>query len=206
MENTSKPHKTYISGKTNGLPIEHVQKKFEIAEAYIFSIGMVPVNPIKNGLTDKHTKKQHLVKDIQMLLNSNTIFVLDNLIDSKQSRIELKIAEEYGMPIMFESNACKNLTKIQKLKEAITHVMGLKFEDLITKSRTKETFFARMIIINHCREKEKMSLSEIGQLINRDHTTIMHGIKTYTNEIKYNSSFRELVSKINIVLTRCVSE
>jgi hypothetical protein len=205
-ENSPKQHKTYISGKTSGIPIEHVQQKFDIAESFLISIGMVPINPIKNGLTEKHSKKQHLIKDIQMLLNSNTIFVLDNWIDSKQSRIEIKIAEEYGIPIMFESNACKNIGKIEKLKDAITHVMGLKFDDLITKSRTKETFFARMIIINYCRETEKMSLYEIGQIVNRDHTTVMHGIKTYRNEIKYNSGFRDIVSKIDSVLTRCVSE
>lgn len=198
--------KTYISGKTTGISIENVEKKFEIAETFLMSIGMEPVNPLKNGLTSEHSKKEHLIKDIELLLDSDHIFVLDNWVESKQSRIEFKVAEEFGIPIIFESNTSKNIGKIEKLKNAITEVMGLRFEDYITKSRTQKCFYARMIIINYCRDQENMSLNDIGNIINRDHTTVMHGIKTFKNEIRFNNTFRENVVKINKILTRYVSE
>ena len=201
-ERPHKQHKTYISGKTSGVPVEFVQKKFEIAENYLLSLGMEPVNPLKNGLSENHTKKQHLLKDIGLLLSSNSIFILDNWIDSKQSRIEKKIAEEYGLTIMFESNSSLKLAIIENLKDAINEVMGLKFEDYTTKSRSQRLFYARMIVIYYCRERENMTVHEIANLINRDHTTVLHGIKTYKNEIKYNHDFREKVSRINLILTK----
>lgn len=189
--------KAYISGKNTGIAIEHVEKKFQIAESFLKSIGMVPVNPINNGLDESHSKQEHLLKDIELLLSSDTIFILENWSDSKQSRIEIKIAEEYGMQIMFESSVYKSVGKIEKLKTAIFEVMGLKFEDFTKMSRKKEFFYARMIFINHCRFYENMNLHKIGELVNRDHTTVMHGIKTYKNDIKYNTEFREIMDQIN---------
>lgn len=200
-KNINKETKAYISGKTEDVNIIHVEKKFEVAENFLISIGMVPINPIKNGLSEKSSKKKNLLKDIELLLNSNTIFVLDNWIDSTQSRIEMKIAKEFGIPIIFESNVYRNISKIEKMKAAITEVMGLSFEQYTTKSRDQNLFYARMIMINHCRQQEEMSLKDIGQLINRDHTTVMHGIKTFKNEIKFNVKFRKTVEKINTILT-----
>lgn len=200
-KNNNKQTKAYISGKSESVNFEHVEKKFEIAETFLINIGMVPINPIKNGLSKNSTKNQHLLKDIELLLNSNTLFVLDNWLDSKQSRIEMKIAKELGIPIIFESNTYRNVSKIEKLKEAIFEVMGLTFDQYTTNSRMQKFFYARMIMINYCREQEDMSLQKIAFLINRDHTTVMHGLKTFKNEIKYNLEFRETVEKINKIVT-----
>ena len=201
MKKSINKEKVYISGRTNGLPPEAVQQKFEIAEAYIKAMGKLPINPI----AERGTDKVDLASEIESLLKADSVFILDNWLDCKKSRIILKIAEEYDIPILFESMACKSVI-VEKLKDAILHVMGFKFQEIIIKSRKKDLFFARMIIINHCFTNEKMNFVEIGEIINRDHTTVLHGIKTYRNEMKYNSSFRELVSKVNIVLTKCVSE
>jgi hypothetical protein len=198
--------KTYISGKTTGIPIEKINNKFEVAECYLLSNGMVPVSPLKNGLDVSHSKKEHFQKNIDLLLSSDRIFVLDNWIDSKQSMIDIRIAEEHGLPIIFESNSFKNIGKIDELKAAINEVLGLKFDDYITDSRNQKLFTARMIFINHCRNQENMNLQDIAALINRGHATVLHGIKTYKNEIRYNSDFRKKVMKINSILKISVSE
>jgi len=197
-----KEHKTYISGKVAGIPIENIEKKFKIAEKYLVSIGMVPINPIKNGLTEKNSEHEHLIKDLPLLLGSNSIFVLDNWFDSKQSRIELKIAQEYGITVIYESSTLKYLIKTEKIKEAIFDVLGLKFEQYIKPSRNRDLFFARMIFVNYCREIENISLNAIGDMLNRDHTTVIHAIKTFKNEMHYNAVFRENVIRINEILSK----
>lgn len=195
-------HKTYISGKVVGIPIENIEKKFKTAEKYLKTIGMIPVNPIKNGLTSKHTEQDHLITDLPLLLSSNSIFILDNWFDSKQSRIELKIAKEFGITVIYESAILKNMIKTEKIKEAIFDVLGFRFEDYTTNSRERHLFYARIIFINYCREVQDITLEEIGVMLNRDHSTILHGIKTFKNEIQYNMEFREDCRKINEILSK----
>lgn len=198
-----KQHKAYISGKVVGIPIENIEKKFKNAEKYLVSIGMVPINPIKNGLTENHTEHEHLITDLPMLLGSNSIFILDNWFDSKQSRIELKIAQEYGISVIYESATLKTLIKTEKIKEAIHDVLGFRFEHYCTSCRDRPLFFARMIFINHCYEHQGLNLVEIGRLLNnRGHATILHNLKTFKNEIRFNAEFLENVNKINEILSK----
>lgn len=204
--NTKEKKRAYISGKTTSVPLKELQSKFKKAELYLQNIGMLPVNPLNNSCNENQSKREHLIKDLELLLKSDCILILNKWIDSKQSEIELKIAEEYDIPIIFESNDFINNYKANKIKDAIKKVLGLSFEDYITKSRNQNLFYARMIFIHHCRESEKMGLAEIAKILNRNHTTMLHALNTYKNEIKYNASFRENVSKINLILTKKVSE
>lgn len=200
-ERASKPRMVvYISGKETGISIEHVVTKFRIAESFINSIGMTAINPLNNGLNESHSKEEHLVKDLELLLTANTIFILENWSTSKQSRIEKKIAEEQGMQIMYESNTYKNYGGIEMMKDAISKVMNLSFKDYITESRKKEFFYARMILVYYCRNVENMNLHEIGDLINRDHTTVLHALKTYKKDIMYNAPFRKIANDIQNAL------
>lgn len=194
-------HKTYISGKVQGIPIENIEEKFRNAEKYLLKIGMTPINPINNGLDFSNTEKDHLITDLPLLLGSNSIFILDNWFDSKQSRIELKIAHEFGITVMYESAILKNMIKTEKIKEAIFDVLGLRFDQYTTNSRERHFFYARMIFINYCREVQDITLEEIGIMLNRDHSTVLHGIKTFKNEIQYNADFREDCRKINEILS-----
>lgn len=197
-----KEHKTYISGKVQGIPIENIEKKFKSAERYLKTIGMIPINPLVNGLNESKTEQDHLINDLPLLLGSNSIFILDNWFDSKQSRIELKIAQEYGITVMYESAILKNMIKTEKIKEAIFDVLGFRFEQYTTNSRERHFFYARMIFINYCREVQDITLEEIGIMLNRDHSTVLHGIKQFKNEIQYNMEFREDCRKINEILSK----
>jgi len=195
-------HKTYISGKVAGIPIENIEKKFKIAEKYLVSIGMVPINPIKNGLTEKNSEHEHLIKDLPLLLKANSIYILDNWFDSKKSRIELKIAQEYGITVMYESVIIKHQLKTESIKEAIFEVLGLQFEQYITPCRKTEYFFARIIFANYCSEFCQISLTDIGSMLNRGHATIIYSIKTFKNEMHHNTEFRENVIRINEILSK----
>lgn len=198
--------RTYISGKISGLPYEEVEAKFQEAEDLLMMLDMEAVNPLKNGLKRDSSWENHMVRDIEILLTCDAILLLEDWLASKGARIEKNLAEEAGLMIFFESNITDSNKQLQKIKDAIQNVTGLRFEEYTTASRERNTFFARMIIINYCRLKEKMSLPEIARLVHRDHTTVMHCLKTYKDEVKYNFTFREIVRKVDNILSKSVSE
>lgn len=192
--------KTYISGKITGLPYEEVQKNFNEAEELLIGIGMEPVNPLNNGLPCESTWEKHMIRDIEMLMDCDSVLMLSNWFDSKGARIEKYIAEERGMTILFESKIIKNNTSIHRIQDAIHEVMGLRFEEYTTRSRQMCTYFARMIFVNHCRENENMMLPDIARIVCRDHKTMHRYINNFNDELKYNSEFREIVARINNIL------
>ena len=54
---------------------------------------------------------------------------------------------------------------------------GLRREDLVSKSRSRPLTTARHVAMYLLRELTQLSLVKIGELFDRDHTTVMHGIQ-----------------------------
>lgn len=92
--------KIYISGKITGVPIEQAREKFAEAERILMCSGMDPVNPMKNGLPETASWKEHMVEDIEMLLDCQAILMLSCWRTSKSAKIEKAIAEQMGMEIL----------------------------------------------------------------------------------------------------------
>lgn len=59
----------------------------------------------------------------------------------------------------------------------IAHKRGLKFEEVLGKVRTEALVACRAVMAHFLRSRG-MSLPRIGQMLNRDHTSIMHLINT----------------------------
>ena len=60
---------------------------------------------------------------------------------------------------------------------AIEHVTGYNYTKLKSKSRKHEIVLARFVCYKLLRQYTKLSLLQIGNTFNRDHTTIMHGLR-----------------------------
>lgn len=80
--------KIYISGKITGLPLEETRRKFADAQALLEEIGFEVVNPMEKGLSPDATWEQHMVKDFELLLSCDAIYMMDNWIGSKGASIE----------------------------------------------------------------------------------------------------------------------
>lgn len=91
--------KAYISGAISGIPFDEVIAKFREAEEHLTNEGWQPVNPLHNGLPVESSWKQHMIKDIEMLMNCDAIFMLPCWSGSKGARIEKMIAQEMGMKV-----------------------------------------------------------------------------------------------------------
>jgi hypothetical protein len=68
---------------------------------------------------------------------------------------------------------------------------GLTPEALKGKTRKREVVDARHVYFRRCREVTKASLSEIGSVVYRDHSTVLHGI----NEARNNNVVKALYER-----------
>ncbi len=197
--------KIYISGKITGLPFKEVKAKFQAVQDFLEELDFEVVNPINNGLTEKDTWEQHMVKDIELLLPCDAIYMFDNWTDSVGAGIEYDIAMRTGKDIWFESKFVRNQYSVLKIQNAIHEVTGMKFSEYITKSRKRDGFFARMIFVYHCRQ-ERMKLTNIAKYVHRDHSSMLYLLKKYEDEMKYNPMFRELAQKVDKILNKTKNE
>ena len=94
--------KIYISGKISGTDLTETRKRFAAVAKAMKRIGVEPVNPLENGLTEHDSWEAHMLKDIADLLHCNAIYMLQGWEESKGARIEHYIATKKRMPIMYE--------------------------------------------------------------------------------------------------------
>lgn len=98
--------KVYISGKITGLDYIEAQENFKTAENYIVdALGVTEIiNPMSAVPYVKGKGwKEYMVEDIKLLLECHVIFMLNNWRSSKGARIELGIAVEMGMDVIFQT-------------------------------------------------------------------------------------------------------
>lgn len=84
------------------------------------------------------------------------------------------------------------------LKKDISKAFGVDFNETTNKSRKREFVDARLVFAQVCRYHLKMKYRQIGELINKDHATIIHYLNSYDGHYKYDSVFKENVDKLVI--------
>lgn len=194
----------YISGKISGLPYKEVEQRFEDAEALLTELGFEVVNPLKNGLSPNAPWINHFCKDIELLDSCDAIYMLDGWRKSRGASHEFRYAKYEYKDMLFESDVIvhsKEDEAVLRIQNAIHEVTGLRFNQYITKSRKREGVFARMIFVYHCR-KRKMKLIQIAKYVHRDHSSMLHLLKKYDDDFKYNPQFREMATRVNNILNK----
>lgn len=94
-----KSMKIYISGKISGLPVDEVVAKFQTAERKIRKFGLIPINPLDNGLPIEAEWADQMGKDIALLLRADAIYMLPDWRQSEGATIEYLIARQRRMHI-----------------------------------------------------------------------------------------------------------
>lgn len=193
--------KIYISGKITGFPIDVVRDRFNTAESFLESAGFEVVNPMKNGLAVSEPWESHIVKDVELLMSCDAIYMLDCWRHSKGARIEYNIAVDTGKYVLFESQVVMRDMYVMLVQDAIHEATGLMFNDYDNDSRKQNLVFARMLFAHQCR-RNNMRLVDIANYIHRGHSAILHLLNVYEDEYKYNAEFRDIADKVNEILTR----
>lgn len=83
----------------------------------------------------------------------------------------------------------------------VSAYFGMPVSRLRAKSRSRPNVEARQIAAYFMRQKTRLGLREIGEMLGgRDHTTAIHSINTAKDLIQTDERFRENVDKINRLL------
>ncbi|HEX8966399.1 MAG TPA: chromosomal replication initiator protein DnaA [Chloroflexota bacterium] len=84
---------------------------------------------------------------------------------------------------------------------AVARYYGINADDLKSRSRHKQIVGPRHIAMYLLREEAHLSTPEIGRLLRRDHTTVLHGLKQIVNDIACDGPSRAAVGGIRDIVT-----
>lgn len=74
---------------------------------------------------------------------------------------------------------------------------GVSREEVLGKSRRLPLPLVRAMIAKTLRSVYGLTLTNIGYILNRNHPTIVHYLKIFDSEYKYNKDFRNFANAMN---------
>lgn len=194
--------KVYISGKITGTDMDMTRRRFYDAESLIDSIGgLDAVNPMAETFPDSMTWQDIMLVDIRKLFNCDAIYMMNGWQDSTGAKIEYGIALQMHMTILFESNMIRNNTESLRIQAAIHEVTGLRHNQYVTNSRKREFTYARMLFCHHCRAS-KMKITKIAKSVHRSHSSVLHFLAKYDDEVKFNPAFQQMAERVDAILNK----
>ena len=91
-----------------------------------------------------------------------------------------------------------NQVTLQAIIDAVTNFYNVKLQDLQSRRRHKSITEPRQICMWLARKNTRFSLEEIGGYFGgRDHTTVMHSIKTVDNRSENDATYAAQVQQLN---------
>ena len=110
----------------------------------------------------------------------------------QEGRIDIELAKaalgESGSPD-------KKRITIQNILDAVTKYYNVKLSDLQSKKRHKSIAFPRQVCMYLARKNTRYSLEEIGGYFGgRDHTTVLHAVRTVEGDAKDDTDVAEQVA------------
>lgn len=88
----------------------------------------------------------------------------------------------------------------EKIIEIVCGHFGLTVKNVQSRSRVKEFVYARHIIFYLIRKNTKMKLKSAGELLHRDHTTVIHSVETLKDLMYTEPDVRAEVDQIEEIL------
>lgn len=85
--------KCYNAGKISGLSFLKAWNKFDKYDKLIQEMGMIPVNPMKDGLKVSRPWWMHMLYDLSLLVRSQCVVFHPDWEKSKGAIIEFKVAK-----------------------------------------------------------------------------------------------------------------
>jgi len=89
-----------------------------------------------------------------------------------------------------------NNPAISSIVNSVVNVTGIEFIKIQSVTRKREILYARHLFCYFARKRTKLSLQEIGNILNRDHATVLHSVKTVKDLLTYDREFIEIVPEI----------
>jgi len=104
--------KIYISGAINSVGLKAATVLFNNAEQHLKQIGYDVINPLSLCNGENISWAECMLEDIKYLFDCDSIYVLNNWRISTGARIEVGIAQELGMNIIYQNGSRFNSNAI----------------------------------------------------------------------------------------------
>lgn len=98
--------------------------------------------------------------------------------------VDLDLIREVVAAIVGENQMLSSAT----IGELVSGQFKVSVEDLRSRSRKRAIAFPRQVAMYLARKYTEESLADIGKAFNRDHSTVLHAIKSVTNQVVRNHS------------------
>ena len=185
----------YISGKISGIPVSDVKINFQTAETKVKEMGFIPVNPFDLE-SYSLSWKENMLNDIAMLFECDCIYMQNNYLGSKGAKIELNIAKEMGLKIIYAE-----LSPNVIINEIVRIVENEFKVNIQLKTNLKEIVVPRQIAHWLCLQTKsyyynRFSTNTIAKIIgNKNHATILNSKKAVENSLIYPKQ-KEVIQKL----------
>ncbi len=152
----------------HALATEQMERLLETkARALNFQLSQV----IAKFLTETFTSSpKALVKALEAL-------VLRLHLDSRNPLSGLTVTGAKTLLADLIADEKKSELTPSRIIQEVAEYFGLRIEDVLGKSQTRECVLPRQIAMHLCRSKLKMPFMKIGELFSRDHSTIMSSVR-----------------------------
>ena len=95
-----------------------------------------------------------------------------------------------------EKNENKKTTSNENIINAVAKYYKIKPEDITSKIKTSNVCLARNIVMFLMRDLNSVNYQEIGKILNRNHSTIISGIKNITNMLENDAKMPSIMAEI----------
>lgn len=89
----------------------------------------------------------------------------------------------------------------ESIIEMICFKYSVTFEELVSQNRTPKLVFARHLCMFLLYTQAKINCKEVGRILHRDHTTVIHARQSILNYIETNSLNKR--EEIHKMINRC---
>ena len=101
MENKQKQVlRAYLSGPISGYDMNERRKAFSEAAAFISEPGVEVVSPFDNGLPDDADWSDHMLRDLEMLIECDMMVLLPGWQHSRGCLTEVRFARKLGLLVL----------------------------------------------------------------------------------------------------------
>jgi chromosomal replication initiator protein len=132
-------------------------------------------------------RSENNIRELQGALNRATAYARVS-----QKPLDMALAREALKDLINSSST--RMVSPESIIAKVTEKFGISVEELKSKNKQRRISDARQISMYLIREMTDLSLPRIGEVFNRDHTTVLHGWRTISNNMAEDLEMRSLLA------------
>lgn len=123
------------------------------------------------------------------------------LASQEHSPVTLDLTQK-ALKDLIHANSTKKYITLDEITKAVCQFYKVKYEDMMSKKKTKSIAFPRQVAMYLCRAMTEQTYPHIGASFNgRDHTTVMHACTKIENIMKEDERIRRSIEELKAQIT-----